>query len=96
MDTINMRPESWECLLNGRTIELTPSEATVLNVLVQAKGKVVTLDQLIASLWQSTRDAAYEHCLYNIMCRLRRKLGKGSMIRNRRHIGYKLEAEVES
>ena len=43
--------ERYEVKLAGRLIELSSKEFTFLKVLLSAKGKVLTRDQLLESVW---------------------------------------------
>jgi two-component system, OmpR family, KDP operon response regulator KdpE len=81
-----------EVRINGRRLQLTPTEEALLYLLVRYTGKVVTSTHLIRSLWgpeaqSKTRD------LQVYMGSLRKKLegyGSRARIQTKGSIGYKL------
>jgi DNA-binding response OmpR family regulator len=77
-------------ILDGKTINLTPTESILLHVLLRNSGRVVENRMLIARVWPS--EDVYEDTLRVHMHRLRRKLEADShhphYIRTERGIGY--------
>lgn len=80
----------------GEPIELSGREWTLLSLLVQQQGKVVTKEQ-IHSTWSDESEVGGGNAIEVYVHRLRRKTeGAGVNIRTVRGIGYLLEAEAGS
>ena len=80
----------------GEPIELSGREWTLLSLLVQQQGKVVTKEQ-IHSAWSDESEVGGGNAIEVYVHRLRRKTeGAGVNIRTVRGIGYLLEAEAGS
>lgn len=81
----------YEVRLNGKIIDLTPSEFKILYLLAMKRGRIQTRDQILTFLWgdekyviDRTVDVHIRH--------LREKLGDASyMIKNVRGAGYRME-----
>ena len=79
----------------GQTLELTKNEHRILLLLLQNKGKIVSREKLMESLWQSD-DFVDENTLSVNVNRLRKKLaavGLSSMIEARFKVGYLIPKE---
>lgn len=80
----------------GESIELSGREWTLLSLLVQQQGKVVTKEQIHA-VWSDESEVGGGNAIEVYVHRLRRKTeGSGVNIRTVRGIGYLLEAEASS
>ncbi len=80
----------------GESIELSGREWTLLSLLVQQQGKVVTKEQIHA-VWSDESEVGGGNAIEVYVHRLRRKTeGSGVNIRTVRGIGYLLEAEATS
>lgn len=80
----------------GEPIELSGREWTLLSLLVQQQGKVVTKEQIHA-VWSDESEVGGGNAIEVYVHRLRRKTeGSGVNIRTVRGIGYLLEAEASS
>lgn len=78
----------------GESIELSGREWTLLSLLVQQQGKVVTKEQIHAA-WSDEAEVGGGNAIEVYVHRLRRKTdGAGVNIRTVRGIGYLLEAEA--
>ena len=78
----------------GEPIELSGREWTLLSLLVQQQGKVVTKEQIHAA-WSDEAEVGGGNAIEVYVHRLRRKTdGAGVNIRTVRGIGYLLEAEA--
>lgn len=78
----------------GEPIELSGREWTLLSLLVQQQGKVVTKEQIHA-VWSDESEVGGGNAIEVYVHRLRRKTeGSGVNIRTVRGIGYLLEAEA--
>jgi DNA-binding response OmpR family regulator len=78
-------------LIEGDPVELTPTEARLLSILVNNAGRVVPADQLLERVWPG--EEVYEETLRVHTSRLRRKLSRGERradyIQNERGLGYR-------
>lgn len=80
----------------GEPIELSGREWSLLSLLVQQQGKVVTKEQIHA-VWRDESEVGGGNAIEVYVHRLRRKTeGSGVNIRTVRGIGYLLEAEASS
>ncbi len=77
-------------LVNGEEVILTPTESSLLSVLVRNKGRFVPLANLIARVWPN--EEVYEETLRVHIARLRSKLQRGlnqtQYIFTERGVGY--------
>ncbi|HEV3409593.1 MAG TPA: response regulator transcription factor [Chthoniobacterales bacterium] len=72
---------------DGRTIELSTRELTLLKVLMREPGRVFTRTELCERVWE--REHEYDTKLVEVFIgRLRKKLGQPPLIETVRHIGY--------
>ena len=80
--------------LNDQMIELSARELSLLEVLLQRSGRLVSKDQLVERLCEWGEEVS-NNAIEVYIHRLRRKLeGSGLVIRTVRGLGYLLEAEV--
>ena len=81
-------------LVRGRTVALTPTEASLLHVLIRNAGRVVPSSTLIARVWP--RSEIYEDTLRVHMHRLRRKLEpdfhRPMYVYTERGVGYRFRS----
>lgn len=49
---LTMNIKTYECLLNGESLSLTPTEFAILRVLLERKGSVVSAEDLFHEIWQ--------------------------------------------
>ncbi len=84
--------------LNGTEIKLTPTEYSLLRVLVQNAGKVVTHRQLLRIVWGEKAESQAQY-LRVYVTHLRKKLETGvhasSLIKTEVGIGYRLSLEPD-
>ena len=73
----------------GETIELTPREAELLELLLRSPRTVLTRQLAVERIW---RGAAVENVVDRYVARLRRKLSDPLLIRTVRGVGFILEA----
>ncbi|MEU2108066.1 response regulator transcription factor [Streptomyces chengbuensis] len=74
---------------DGRDLELSPKEFTVLQILLEADGAAVSAEELLERAWDAHADpftAAVRVC----MSKLRGKLGEPGLIRTLQGVGYVL------
>ena len=70
-------------------IHLTSKELDLLNFLIKNNNRVCSADELKFSIWENSLEAS-DSALKNLLNKLRKKIGKESIINNS-SIGYKLE-----
>jgi DNA-binding response OmpR family regulator len=83
--------EQYEVEIDGKKVDLTPTEFRILHLLASKKGRVQSRDQILGFLWgedkyviDRTVDVHIRH--------LREKLGSAAaVIKNVRGLGYKIE-----
>lgn len=79
-----------ECTLAGEPLKLTPTEFTLLKVLVEHAGRIITQKQIMDRVWPTTNSDTSEGLRVHIS-HLRRKLGpEGPHLINEPGIGYRL------
>ncbi len=87
--------EARRATVHGRSLDLSPREWTLLELLLSQRDRVVTKEQ-ISQVWSPDgADASGTGSIEVYIHRLRRKLdGSGLSIRTARGLGYLLEAEA--
>jgi two-component system, OmpR family, response regulator MprA len=84
---LRVDPDALAAERGGRRIDLTPREAELLALLVQAAGRVVSRDEALAEVWRDgprpTGNAVDQHITY-----LRAKLGEPPLIQTVRGVGF--------
>jgi DNA-binding response OmpR family regulator len=91
---LQIDPATRRVELDGRRIELTPTEFDLLLHLARRPGVVFTRDQLLGDVWNYA-DASGARTVDSHVAGLRRKLGAG-VIRTARGSGYALEEDPPS
>jgi two-component system alkaline phosphatase synthesis response regulator PhoP len=91
---LKIDPEKYEAYFNGNQLELTLKEFELLLYLAQNKGRVLTRDQLLSSVWNY--DFAGDTRIVDVhISHLREKVEvdtkKPVYIKTIRGLGYKLE-----
>lgn len=83
--------DRYEVLVKGKPVQLTSTEFRILTILAERRGWVFSRDKILDRLWGHEKivvDRTVDVHIRN----LREKLGKpGSLIKNVRGVGYKLE-----
>lgn len=75
----------------GEEVKLSPSEYQLLLCLLQNKGLIVTREQLLERVWDSSGNFVNDNTLTVAMKRLREKLYKPDCLKTVRSIGYRME-----
>ena len=93
---LELRPRSMTAIYGGRKVALTGNEFTVLRVLAERRGRVLSRERIL-ELAQGTSEQAFERAVDVSIFRIRRKLGEDtggpSIIRTVRGAGYVLAWE---
>ena len=78
---------------DGRLIELTARELTLLKVLMREPGRVFTRTELCERVWEHPHD--YDTKLVEVFIgRLRKKIGHPPLIHTVRHVGYTIDESI--
>jgi DNA-binding response OmpR family regulator len=82
--------EKYEVEIEGKKIELTPTEFKILQLLANKKGRIFSREQILDFLWGQDKTVIDRTVDVHIR-HLREKLGKAAaLIKNVRGVGYKL------
>jgi two-component system phosphate regulon response regulator PhoB len=80
-------------LVDGATIDLTPTEYKLLLMLAERRGRVQARGHLLETVWEAAPDIQTRTVDMHVQ-RLRAKLGRaGVLIETVRGFGYRLRAE---
>lgn len=98
INKIKIYPEHYEAFLKDQLLELTPKEFELLLYLARNKGRVLSRDQLLSSVWNY--DFAGDTRIVDVhISHLREKIEENSKkpvyIKTIRGLGYKLEEPKE-
>ena len=89
-----------ECYLDGDEISLTPTEFTILQALCEAKGRVLSAEELFHIIWKDEYYSKSNNTITVHIRHLREKLeaepGAPQFLRTVRGIGYKLTKGEEA
>jgi two-component system, OmpR family, response regulator len=80
-----------EARIDGRAQPLSERELGLLRYLIEHEGEVVSREQLLSEIWGYTFDPG-SNIVDVYVGRLRRKLGRPTLIETVRHAGYRLAA----
>lgn len=86
---VELDPARRSAARDGRPLELTPKELSVLEALMAADGAAVTAEQLLASVWDENADP-FTNTVRMAVMTLRRKLGDPPLIETVRGEGYRM------
>lgn len=84
-----------ECLLNEKPLDLTPTEFSILRILLERKGKVVSAEELFHNIWKDEYYTKSNNTITVHIRHLREKMG--DIVENPHYIktiwgvGYKIE-----
>ena len=92
---LEMNVRAHQCLLNGKTLTLTPTEFSILRILLENKGTVVSSEELFHQIWKDEYYTKTNNTITTHIRHLREKL-HGTMdhpkyIRTIWGVGYKIE-----
>ena len=78
-------------LCDGEEISLSQMEYQLLLLLLKNKGKTITRDRLLQSVWDNNGSFVNDNTLTVTMKRLREKLHSPSCLKTIRSFGYRME-----
>ncbi|MBU7320235.1 MULTISPECIES: VanR-ABDEGLN family response regulator transcription factor [Paenibacillus] len=86
-----------ECLLNEKPLELTPTEFSILRILLERKGSVVSAEELFHEIWKDEYYSKSNNTITVHIRHLREKMGdtveKPKYIKTVWGVGYKIEKQ---
>ncbi len=89
---IFMNTKTHECLLFDRPLSLTPTEFSILRILLENKGQVVSAEELFHQIWQDEYYTKSNNTITVHIRHLREKLGESAgYIKTIWGVGYKIE-----
>jgi DNA-binding response OmpR family regulator len=86
---VTLDPLKREARRGGRELGLTPKELSVLRVLLEAGGGVVSHEELLVRAWDEHADP-FSNAMRMVVMTLRRKLGAPPVIETVRGFGYRI------
>ncbi|HTI14879.1 MAG TPA: response regulator transcription factor [Dictyobacter sp.] len=90
---LHLNPQTHMVTLHGTTLDLSPTEFTLLQLLLRSPGRAFSRAYLIETVWSETYVGG-DRSVDNVVLRLRKKLGKlGDAIETVWGVGYRLRSE---
>ncbi|GCE08703.1 response regulator transcription factor [Dictyobacter aurantiacus] len=90
---LQLNPQTHVATLHGSTLDLSPTEFNLLQLLLRSPGRAFSRAYLIETLWSETYIGG-DRSVDNVVLRLRKKLGKvGDAIETVWGVGYRLKQE---
>jgi DNA-binding response OmpR family regulator len=86
---IELDPLTGTVMRDGHTIDLTAKERAVLEALLRARPGGLSVEQLLAQVWDENADP-FTNTVKVTIARLRRKLGEPDVIRTTPGVGYRI------
>ena len=99
IEELRIDPREVQAFVDGRSVELTPTEFKLLYTLALDRGRVVTRDELLQKVW-GRRETHRDRTVDVFVRRLRKKVDATSsqhtFIQTRFGVGYRLEPVAKS
>jgi DNA-binding response OmpR family regulator len=89
---LTLDPNRRVALRGGRRLDLSPKEFAVLECLLGAAGRLVSAEELLERVWDSSADP-FTTAVKTTIRRLRARLGDPPVIHTVREAGYRIGAE---
>lgn len=93
-EKLQLNTESYECHLDGKKINLTPTEFSILRILLENSGKAVSVEELFQSIWNDESYSRLSSTITVHVRHIREKLHdtgeKPTYIKTVWGIGYKI------
>jgi DNA-binding response OmpR family regulator len=99
IEELRIDPHVVQAYLDGRSAELTPTEFRLLYALARERGRVVTRDELLQSLWgrrQTYRDRTVDVFVRKLRDKIDRRAPRHVFIHTRYGVGYRFEPEPKT
>jgi len=92
---LEMNVKTHQCLLDGKSLTLTPTEFSILQILLESKGTVVSAEELFYRIWADEYYSKTNNTITSHIRHLREKLNdtmdNPKYIRTIWGVGYKIE-----
>ncbi|CAN5243084.1 two-component system response regulator PhoP [soil metagenome] len=95
-EELRIDPRNVQAYVNGKSVELTPTEFRLLYALALERGRVVTRDELLQKVWgrrQSHRDRTVDVFVRKLRDKIDASGARHTFIHTRYGVGYKFEPE---
>lgn len=93
---LEMNTDTHECFLNGKSLNLTPTEFSILRILLERKGKAVSSEEIFYEIWKDEYYNKNNNTITVHIRHLREKMGDTvehpKYIKTIWGVGYKIEA----
>lgn len=93
---LELNTDTHECLLNGKPLSLTPTEFSILRILLERKGKAVSSEELFYEIWKDEYYNKNSNTITVHIRHLREKMGDTvehpQYIKTIWGVGYKIDA----
>jgi DNA-binding response OmpR family regulator len=99
IEELRIDPQVVQAYLDGRSADLTPTEFRLLYALARERGRVVTRDELLQSLWgrrQTYRDRTVDVFVRKLRDKIDRRASRHAFIHTRYGVGYRFDPEPKS
>ena len=94
---IVLNAKNYECTLDGQPLALTPTEFSILKMLLERKGQVVSSEELFHAVWKDEYYSKSNNTITVHIRHLREKLEDSAeqprYIKTIYGVGYKIDAE---
>ena len=88
---LTMNIKTHECYLNERLLALTPTEFSILQILLENKGSAVSSEELFHRIWQDEYYSKSNNTITVHIRHLREKMNDAPIIKTIWGVGYKIE-----
>jgi DNA-binding response OmpR family regulator len=96
---LEIRPDEYVALLDGRPLDLAPRELALLTELARRRGRIVSREELFDAVWHRPYrpdDRSVDVYVRKLRAKLARARPEVSFIHTHFGFGYRLEAEPSS
>jgi DNA-binding response OmpR family regulator len=96
VEELRIDPSVVQAYVDGESAELTPTEFRLLYALAAERGRVLTRDELLQSLWgrrQTYRDRTVDVFVRKLRDKIDRRSPRHSFIQTRYGVGYRFDPE---
>jgi two-component system alkaline phosphatase synthesis response regulator PhoP len=96
VEELRIDPSVVQAFVDGESAELTPTEFRLLYALASERGRVLTRDELLQSLWgrrQTYRDRTVDVFVRKLRDKIDRRSPRHSFIQTRYGVGYRFDPE---
>jgi two-component system alkaline phosphatase synthesis response regulator PhoP len=94
IEELRIEPALVQAFIEGESVELTPTEFRLLHALASQRGRVVTRDELLQSLWgrrHTYRDRTVDVFVRKLRDKIDRSAPRHTFIQTRYGVGYRFD-----